>query len=107
MQSELLLILMLSVLVPSLSLFVRKCFEPGMIFRRYFVLLNYFWIRWRKLPMRKYRGLLKPAGLCIYCYNTWLTIITGVLAGLSPLSLLLTLGSSYIVLELFQKLTHK
>jgi len=99
--------LFLGFLVPSLSMFILKCFDSGMIFRRYYVLLNYLWIKSRREPLRKFRFLLKPMGLCVYCYNAWLSILVGLLFGVGLLYMPLFVGFTYVVLEVYKKMLGK
>lgn len=56
------------------SLTLQKWLEPGMILGKYGILLNLLWIKWRKKPNRWKRHILKPLGLCIYCFSEWVFI---------------------------------
>jgi len=91
--------------IPALSLFIQKCFEPDMIFRRWFLLLTYIWMKnWRKKDRWK-RFLLGPLGLCPYCNSTWLSIIFFFLFINTNIYLLpLYLGLNYIILEIMLKI---
>src|SRR5690554_6698596 len=95
-------------LTAMLSLFIQACMEPKMILRRYYVLLNYLWIK------KKSRWLLKPLGLCIYCFSSWVWIgffcIIWVEVLKKPVNLLLFivlflgLGVNYSVIKTFEKI---
>lgn len=89
--------------VPALSMFLEKCFESGMIFRRFRLYMLYHWIKnWRKKDRWK-RKFIKLF-LCIYCYNTWITIISYfIFISHNFLYLPLFIGSSYLILEIFLK----
>ena len=62
-----------SLLTAGLSLFIRKCFQKDMIFRRWYLLLTYFWIKWWRKNDRWKRKFLKPLGLCVYCMTPWVS----------------------------------
>jgi hypothetical protein len=87
------------------SLFLVKCFEPNMIFRRYYLLLNYVWIRnWRKKDRWK-RFILKPFGLCVYCFGAWLTIFVSLfIFKFTLVDSILSIGVSNIILMSWEKL---
>lgn len=72
-------LIMFSLLTSSLSLFLWKCMESGMILRRYYLLLIYYWIKWHRQKDRWKRYVLKPLGSCIYCSSTWLCIISALM----------------------------
>jgi len=93
--------------VPSFSLFLEKCFAPNMIFRRFRLYMLYWWIKtWRKKDRLK-RYLIKPF-LCVYCYNTWISIFFYfIFVSTNILFLPIFLGLSYIVLELLLKITQQ
>lgn len=89
--------------IPALSLFIKKTYEPDMIFRRFYLLMIWHWIKtWRKKDRYK-RYLIKPF-ICIYCYNTWLTIIFFSIIGTNFFYLPLFIGLTYLNLEIFNKL---
>ena len=86
--------------VGCLSMFLQNCYEPTGIFRRYYVLLVYLWIKWRRKKQRKYRPILSPLGLCPQCQNFWInTILYPIFFGLTP-EYILSVGGTYIVVEL-------
>lgn len=95
--------LILIIAIPALSLFLKKCFEPGMLFRKFHLYMTYWWIKtWRKKDRWK-RYFIKPF-LCIYCYNTWISIISYLLfLSTNLLFLPLFIGLTYILLELLMK----
>lgn len=95
----------------SLSMFLQKCMEPEMIFRRWYLLLVLKYIKWRKKKQRWKRSLLKPIGLCVYCYSTWVFIVlyllivsqkTGFL--LYFIGLFIGMGFNYIWIKVLEKL---
>lgn len=90
--------------VPALSLIIKKCYEPTMIFRRLYLWLIYKWMKnWRKKDRYK-RFFVKPF-LCIYCYNVWITIFYYLLfINVTILFLPIFIGLTYIILECFMKL---
>jgi len=74
-----------------------------MIFRRYFLFLTLLWIKWWRKKDRGKRFFLKPLGLCIYCYSTWIAIIFYLLfIGINP-HIFLFLGLNYLYIEIFMK----
>ena len=101
------LLLLLLFGVPALSLFIKKCMESGMIFHRYYLYLVLLWIRNRKKKNRYKRNILKPLGLCVYCYNTWLSIFFYLLFLSNVLMLPIFIGLTYIILEVFLKVISK
>lgn len=96
--------LFFSLLTAGLTLFIRKCFQKDMIFRRWYLLLIYFWIKWWRKKDRWKRKFLKPLGLCCYCFNTWLCIpVFFIFVSHNPILLFLFFGISYLWLEMFIK----
>lgn len=103
---------------PAFSLFIQKCFEPHMIFRRYFLLLNYLHIKWnrrgkdtRKWYKKLGHKLLSLFGLCVYCQNFWVTALVYVpmiilldWVGVGLLLLIPVMGLSYVILEWYIKI---
>lgn len=90
--------------IASLSLFLQKIMQPGMIFWRYYLWLTYWWIKnWRRKDRWK-RKILPVLGMCVYCYNTWLTIIGFVIIFGWSWWLLLSIGFSYLFLEASKKM---
>ena len=79
-------VISLSLMMAGLALFLQECFQKDMILRRYYVWLNYLHIKnrrinkWQKRKKAKnakrwfLRNLTSPAGLCVFCNSTWLTI---------------------------------
>ena len=92
-------IVIYSFLVSGLSEFLQKCYQPGMIFRSYYVLMA---VTYHKTKYKWLKSLTKPLATCIYCQNAWLTII------LYPFPydqwLILSLGGSYLGIEIINKL---
>jgi len=88
-------------MVAALSLFIQKCMESGMIFRRYYLYLIHIYVQnWRKKDRYK-RFLLKPIGLCIYCYSTWIAIFTYVIKFGFSYDILLFIGMNYLFIQLY------
>ena len=79
-------VISLSLMMAGLALFLQECYQKGMILRRYYVWLNYLHIKnrrtnkWQKRKKARnakrwfLRNLTSPAGLCVFCQGTWLTI---------------------------------
>ena len=87
-------------LIPMLSLFIDKCYGSGMIFRRFYLLLIRLWMNnWRRNDRWK-RFFIKPF-ICIYCYNTWITLFYCITMSINVFMIPLFLGFSYFILELF------
>jgi len=84
-------------LTASLSAFIHKCMDSGMILRRYYLYLTLKWIKWRK--KRRKRQILKPLGLCIYCYSAWVYLISYAAIKGPELKMILGLGINYIIIE--------
>lgn len=62
-------------MVSGIVLYLQECYKSGMVFRRWYVLLTYYWIKnWRKSDRWK-RKILKPLGLCVWCQLFWLHLI--------------------------------
>lgn len=55
-----------------LELFLQFCYAPGNIFNWYYRIIEKFY----ENPKNKLRELAKPLGLCAYCQNIWIIIIT-------------------------------
>lgn len=91
-----------SLMTASLSLFIWETFQKEMIFRRYYLLLVYYWIKWRKKKNRWKRQLLKPIGLCIYCMSTWIAIISYIIFLGFKVDILFFIGINYVVLEILK-----
>lgn len=74
-----------------------------MILRRLYLYMIYYHIKWWRKKDRWKRHILKPLGLCEYCYNTWLSVITYfIFVSHNPILLFLYIGMSYIWLEYFK-----
>lgn len=96
----------LCLLTASLTMCIWKFMTRGMIFRRYYLLLIYYWIKWHKKKNRWKRKWLKPIGLCYYCYGTWINIVSFVIfIGLGSIDMILfSIALNYIFIELLNKL---
>lgn len=106
-------IVLLSLMTAALSVFAEECMQSGMILRRYRLWLLWHWINMRHYqhrPWRVLRPLLKPAGLCIYCYGSWVYIVlftaqadkyTGFYENLLYLSY--GLGLNYVWIKIIEK----
>jgi hypothetical protein len=100
-------ILLFSLAIAGLGLFFQECTEPNMLFRRYYLWLNYHWIRnWRKKDRYK-RWILKPLGLCVYCNTTWIAIIFHLLTNGFNLLIFPFLGLVFLWLKLFNEKIFK
>lgn len=103
-------------LTASMSLFLDKCFQKGMIFRKYYNLITYwFWLPSKKTdylvpaigfiglvygfkeqdiirrPLfteNKFQWLFKILGGCIYCFGTWIYIVLFCFSSRAEISLL-------------------
>jgi len=99
--------LLYSLGIASLGLFIFKCFEKDMIFRRYYLWLVYHWIKnWRHKDRWK-RKFFKVVGLCVYCYTTWISIIFYLISFDFNIEIFLFIGYTYIWLEILLKLLKK
>lgn len=88
--------------VSSLSLFIWKTFESGMIFRKVYLFFIFLWIKnWRKKDRWK-RILIKPF-ICIYCYSTWLSIFTFLYYFGPKIEILFFIGINYLLISFFKK----
>jgi len=92
-----------SLMTAALGLFIQKCFQEGMIFRKYYLLLIYFWIKWHKRKDRWKRFVLPPLGMCIYCNGTWIAIVVYFLNFNFGFDIFLFLGLNYLWIEIFKK----
>jgi hypothetical protein len=131
----------------SMSLFLDKCFQKGMIFRKYYNLIAYwFWLPkrlykvikcepyaalgivvqvsawqaglhyWRPIPAfktNKLQWLFKILGGCIYCFGTWVYIITFLITSIFIMSSrvdslalfgFLGIGLNYFFIEVILKI---
>lgn len=90
----------ISLMTATLSMFLEETMQEGMILRRYRLFLLWLWIHsWRKRD-RWIRKLLKPFGLCIYCYSTWIAILTYTTIMGLRLEVISMLGFNYIILKI-------
>jgi hypothetical protein len=95
-----------SLLTAGLSLFILKCMEEGMIFRRWYLFLTYHWIKWWRKKDRWKRKFLKVSGLCVYCYSTWVAIpFFFYFVSLNIPLLFLFIGLNYLWIEILLKIT--
>jgi hypothetical protein len=102
-MEEVVVLLLNCLIVVGITLFIQKCFQSGMILRRYYVLLNYLWIKWRKPKDRYKRLFLKPIGLCCYCMMPYIAIILGLfIYGFNILMIISLISISYLMLEIFK-----
>lgn len=77
--------------------------QSGMIFHKYQQWLLYHWRRLGKKKKFKRRRLLKPLGLCIWCYSTWLYMFLHLILWELNLFTFLGVGINYVILELSYK----
>lgn len=116
-------VISLSLMMAGLALFLQECYQKNMILRRYYVWLNYLYIKNRRLKQwqrkkekkdaKRYfiRNIVKVMGICIYCQATWLTIgfcLWGYLLKLAPQTnlfyvMILCIGMTYIFVVGFKK----
>lgn len=102
-------IIEVAIYATTLSLFIEKLFDDEMLLRRYYLLLNYLWVLWKgknkgrgrlaSVVRAVKRQLLKPLGLCIYCYGTWVYIMLYVIINGIDLGVIVGLGINYLLLE--------
>ena len=88
-----------------LTMCIWKFMARGMIFRRYYLLLIYYWIKWHRKKDRWKRKWLKPIGLCYYCYGTWVNIVSFILfIGIKNIDMIFfSIAINYIFIEIIQK----
>lgn len=78
-------VILLSLISAGLGLFLQECYQKNMILRKYYVYLNYLFIKnrrssWQRKKKAKkvvsilIRKLTMLAGLCIFCQSTWICI---------------------------------
>lgn len=117
-------VISLSLMMAGLALFLQECYQKDMILRRYYVWLNYLYIKnrrsnkWQKRKKAKnakrwfLRNLTKPMGLCVYCNASWLTIgfvLWGYWLNIAPQTnlfyiLILCIGMTYLFVVWLKKL---
>lgn len=112
-KRDVILVILLSLMTGSFSMFLDKCMGPGMILRRYYLFLVYHWIRnWRRGDRWK-RWPLKILGLCVYCSGTWIYICTFTISAffVLPSNLIifailgiLGIGQNYFWIEVIQRI---
>jgi len=99
------IIIFISLLTAGFVLFIQKCFQKDMIFRRWYLLLVYLWMKWWRKKDRWKRKFLKPLGLCVYCMSPWVcTPFYFIFVSNNIFLLLLFIGMNYIWLELLLKI---
>ena len=99
---SLLKIVMLGSLTASLTMFIDHCMEKEMIFRRWYLFLTYHWIRtWRKKDRWK-RYILKPLGLCHYCFGTWIAIFAYLFIVGFDVAIFLLIASNYFFIRIWE-----
>lgn len=98
-------VFIICLMIAGFILFLEMCMSPGMILRRYRLFLLRLWmLNWRRKDRYK-RIILKPLGLCIYCYSTWVSIISYfILYEHFSYDILLHIGLIYIFVSLGVKL---
>jgi amino acid transporter len=95
-------LLLICLMTASLGLFLEECMNPNMILRRYYLWLTYHWIKnWRKKD-RWRRWLLKPLGLCVYCFSSWITIFFYLYNFDLDLNIFFALGMNYLWLKIIK-----
>ncbi len=112
------LLILFSLMVASVGLFLQECYQSGMILRRYYVWLNYLYIKNRRTKNEKekrqemlkrfIKAITKPLGLCIYCQSTWICIISFLtvfsLCTINDLFFLVcSIGMTFLWLRLLEK----
>lgn len=119
---DVVLLILLSLTAMSVSVLLQECYQPDMIFRRYYVWLNYLHIKnrrikqWQKTKERKkaenakrkfVRNITKPMGLCIYCQNVWLSGFVLAFLTNDLISLILGIGMSNLFLIYHERITNQ
>lgn len=126
-------LILLSLTVMSVSVLLQECYQSGMIFRRYYVWLNYLHIKnyklkpWQKQQRKNQqqkqnlclrnqvknakrnfiRNITHPMGLCPVCSNIWTSgIILSFLTN-DLLSLILGIGMSNLFLIYHELITNR
>ncbi len=95
----------ISLMTAGLTLFIQKCFEPEMIFRKWFLLLTWYWIKWWRKKDKWKRPILKPLGLCVYCQMPYISAVVYFLfISYNIPMLFLFIGMCYIWLEIIKKI---
>ena len=115
-------LILLSLTAMSVSVLLQECYQSGMIFRRYYVWLNYLHIKNRRLKLcerkteRKkvvknakrifIRNITHPLGLCPICSNIWTSGIVLSFLTNDLLSLILGIGMSNLFLIYHERITN-
>lgn len=106
----------------GLSLFVQECMKKGMIFQKYGDWLNNTWdamdravwykYDYKTTPFKAKIALfaLKPLGMCIYCFSSWVFIVLFTVEMLNIpnktfdfIGLFLGLGFNFIWIKILEK----
>jgi hypothetical protein len=104
LMTDYLRIALFALCTASLAHFFQECLEPGMIFGRYGLWLQYIHRHsWRRKDQWR-RYWIKPMGNCIYCNGTWICIALFVLVNFEWPLLPLALGLNYVWTKLILKL---
>lgn len=110
MMIELLILLfIMPIATVGISLLYQKCMEEEMIFEKWFNILSDYYENHKGSWKSK---LVLPLGICIYCYSTWIGIVSSIVLYnifnitiiQAPLVVLLYIGVQYIYLELIIRL---
>jgi hypothetical protein len=101
----------------SLSCFLDRCMEKGMIFRSYYNWITYWLWLSKNSVKNKYQWLFKVLGGCVYCFGTWVFIVLYLVIVLylavlsdfrsivtSVIGLFLGIGMNYFWIEVIQRI---
>jgi len=99
-KKEVVQLLLFCLTVGGFAMFLQKCYESQMILRRYYLFLNYHYIKNWQRDNRYKREILKPLGLCVYCQSTWIALITYPMLFNLDVYYLLHLGGVYLTIKL-------
>jgi hypothetical protein len=86
-------IFIFSLCCASLSCLFQFCILEGNIFAWYGLLLE-------RVPLM----IAKPFGLCVYCFNVWVTILFYILVFGFDVKIFLSIGMSYVFLNAIMQL---
>lgn len=101
MVKDVVFVVLFSLLTSAFSLFLEMCMQEGNILWRYREFLNNLWDK-------KGWYILKPLGLCIYCYSPWIAIVMLYLYGdMDIIHYPLVFGMQYVWLEALLKILGK
>lgn len=121
------LVILLCPMTAGLSMFLDKSMEKGMIFRKYYNLIcYYFWLPKKEeirfdfkglklvipdFTKNKYQWLFKVLGGCVYCFGTWVFIVFYLVVASNILTLIpliiglfLGIGMNYFWIEVIQRI---